>query len=90
MFQNHKPGDRQTDTQEIGCSDRVIIITSSSPPIANIKGGSSVDKWTFKPGPATSASAPRAWALKALHADSSIEEVNHNTWKCTQKKNPKP
>ena len=40
--------------------------TLSSPPMVDIKGGNKVDKWTFKPGPATSANAPRAWALKAL------------------------
>jgi hypothetical protein len=39
---------------------------SVSPPIVDIKGGNTVERWTFKPGPTISANAPKAWALKAL------------------------
>lgn len=38
----------------------------SSPPMADSKAGRTVPRWKFRPGPATSANAPRACALKAL------------------------
>lgn len=41
-------------------------LTESSPPIAESKAGRIVPRWKLRPGPATSAKAPRACALKAL------------------------
>lgn len=47
--------------EDFKCYQRTIVKerpTSSSPPMVDIKGGNKVDRWTFKPGPATSAMLP--------------------------------
>jgi hypothetical protein len=55
----------------------------SSPSIAESKAGRTVPRWKLRPGPATSAKAPRACALKALnmYEEVSVKEV---TKKCTE------
>ena len=44
-----------------------LLHTLSSPTIADRRAGRTMPKWELRPGPATSAKAPRACALKALN-----------------------
>lgn len=44
------------------------VLTRSLLPIAASKEGSTVPRWESRPGPATSAKAPKACALNALEA----------------------